>query len=155
MEAKEYKIIKREHHGLTNHPLFKVWDNILGRCYRPKDTAYHLYGSRGIKMCDLWRSSFCAFYDWCMGNGWAKGLEIDRFPDKNGNYEPSNCRFATPSSNCRNRRSNRLIEYNGQTKTLIEWSEETGISYHTLHGRLKSKWPSERLFEPKRIYTSL
>ena len=75
------------------------------RCYNPKNSEYFRYGVRGITMCDEWRNDFMCFYNWAMANGYQehvakhgeKNSTIDRFPNNKGNYEPSNCRWATPS----------------------------------------------------------
>lgn len=145
----------RIRHGLTLHPLFKVWSSMKGRCYNEKDTHYKEYGGRGIKVCDEWLLSFPSFYDWCVSNGWEHGLEIDRYPNNDGNYEPNNCRFVTPSKNCRNRRSNRMITYNGETLCVNDWADKTGIPAVTLFGRLANNWPVEKLFRPVRNHTEI
>ena len=79
-------------HGLSKHPLMRIWIDILVRCgvYKCKDEKiYARYGGRGITICDEWRDSFQAFYDWCMANGWKTGLQIDRKHNSNG-YFPDN-----------------------------------------------------------------
>lgn len=88
-------------HGLTTHPLFKRWKNILTRCYNPKGSQFKDYGGRGIIMCNEWKTNFKSFYDWCINNGYSQELQIDRI-NNNGNYEPENCRFVTRTENIRN-----------------------------------------------------
>lgn len=103
-------------HGLAKHPLYYVWHCMIKRCYNLKHHQYHRYGARGIKVCKEWRNNFKAFYDWCMSNGYEKGLQIDRFPDNDGNYEHSNCRFTTGRKNVLNARllySNNKSGYRG------------------------------------------
>jgi hypothetical protein len=68
-------------------------------------------------------------------SGYRKGLELDRYPNNDGNYEPTNFRWATRSQNCRNKRNNVLMTIDGITKPLIDWSEEYGIDYKCLHHR--------------------
>ena len=87
-------------HGLSKHPLFKVWLHIIDRCYKflPTHISYRYYRGKGIQVCDEWRNNFKNFYDWAIANNWQKGLTIDR-KDSNGNYEPSNCEFVTASEN--------------------------------------------------------
>jgi len=74
------------------------------RCYKPYSTNYLLYGGRGIRVCDEWRSSFTAFLEWSMQNGYTDDLTLDRYPDLDGNYEPSNCRWADQVAQANNRR---------------------------------------------------
>ncbi len=135
-------------HGLYYHPLQHVWNGIKDRCFNPTSKYYKDYGGRGITICEEWRNDFKVFYDWCISNGWQKGLEIDRYPNNNSNYEPNNCRFTSRKNNCRNRRNTFFITYEGETKPLSEWSEIMGINYHTLYERLKRKRSIETLFEP-------
>lgn len=86
-------------HGLANkHPLYRTWKNIKQRCYNPKNKDYKNYGLKGIKVCDQWKNDFKIFFNWCIDNGWQKGLSIDRINSKE-NYSPINCQFLTPSEN--------------------------------------------------------
>ena len=78
-----------------------------GRCYYECSKYYYNYGGRGIKICDEWLNSFQAFYDWAMANGYKDNLSIDRI-DNNGNYEPSNCRWATREEPNVNKRGTRI-----------------------------------------------
>lgn len=107
---------------------------MIQRCTNPRAAHYRNYGARGIRICDEWRD-FKVFYRWATKNGWAKGLELDR-KDNNGNYEPDNCRWVTSAVNNLNKRTNRIIVFNGETKTLKEWSLITGIHPKTITGRL-------------------
>lgn len=89
-------------------------------------------------MCDEWLHDFEAFYKWAMLHGYADNLTIDRI-DVNGNYEPSNCRWATPKEQANNKRNNNFIVYNGKKKTTTQISQETGIAEQTIRNRIKSK----------------
>lgn len=102
-------------HGLSAHPLYRVYLGIKNRCYLKTDKAYKYYGDRGILVCDEWKQSFVSFYNWCVDNGYKKGLDIDR-RDNDGNYEPSNCRLVERKINTRNKRklqSNNSTGYRG------------------------------------------
>ena len=126
-------------HGLSGTKIHRVWWGIIERCSKEYHHSYYLYGGRGISMCEEWRKDFKSFYDWAMSHGYRDGLQIDRI-DNNGNYEPSNCRWVTPSENARNRRVARIIELDGVRHSLIEWSEITGLKPDTITERLKMGW---------------
>ena len=91
------------------------------RCYCKTASSYPLYGARGISICEEW-SDFLKFRDWALNNGYSDDLTIDRI-DNNGNYEPNNCRWATPSEQACNRRTARIITYRGQSDILKNWAK--------------------------------
>lgn len=94
-------------HGKSNLRIHKIWSNIKQRCFNKNNLRYQYYGARGITICDEWKEDFMSFYNWAMTNGYKDNLSIDRI-DVNGNYEPSNCRWATQSeqnANTRNRKN--------------------------------------------------
>ena len=99
-------------HGLTNHPLYKIWSGIIQRCHKETDTAYKYYGARGITVCDEWRNDAEAFIKWSLENGWREGLEIDRIDNYKG-YSPDNCRYVTHKENMNNQRRSKKA---GDTK---------------------------------------
>ena len=139
-------------HGLTKTHLFQTWCNARSRCRDINCKPYKHYGGRGIKVCAEWDNDFKAFYDWAMANGYKEGLTLDRI-DNNGNYEPSNCRWITVKEQSNNRRSNRLLSFRGETKTVSQWAEVIGMSRDTLHHRLASGWDVERaLTTPKQVH---
>ena len=100
-------------HGLNNTKLNAVWKGMKKRCFNENSTEYINYGGRGITMCPEWSNDFETFYMWAISNGYQEGLSIDRI-DNNGNYEPSNCRWITRQEQAYNRRSNKLLLYNGE-----------------------------------------
>ena len=130
-------------HGLRNTRLFSIWTNMLTRCSNKNTEAYKHYGARSITVCDEWRNSFNAFYDWAMSNGYESNLTIDRI-DVNGNYSPDNCRWVTVKAQANNRRNNHCVNINGVVRTLTEWCELYGINYRTVQDRLKRGWSVEK-----------
>jgi len=126
-------------HGLSEHPLYGRWVNMIRRCYSPVDSAHRLYGAKGITVCDDWRFSPDAYIAHFLALGWIEGLSIDRI-DGTKNYCPENTRLATPKIQANNTNRNRVLCYLGESKTLSEWAEETGISYGALQARIYRKW---------------
>lgn len=116
---------------------YVAWINMKDRCYNKKHKRYRDYGARGITVCGRWLQSFQNFIE-DMGCAPAKNLSLDRFPDKNGNYEPNNCRWATHSEQMNNRRIRVAATYNGITKSLTKWSQEFGVTPVTIARRIKN-----------------
>jgi len=92
-----------ESHGMLKSPEYKAWNHIIQRCTNPKNKSYKDYGGRGILVCGRWRDSFSAFLE-DMGKKPFSKAQIDR-EENNGNYEPSNCRWVSPSKNNQNKRT--------------------------------------------------
>lgn len=90
-------------HELSRTRLYRIWSGMKARCGNPNAPKYRLYGGRGVKVCDEWLHDFKSFYEWAMEHGYGDGLTIDRV-DCDGNYEPSNCRWATIAEQNKNRR---------------------------------------------------
>lgn len=125
-----------EKHGMSKTSLHRIWRLMKCRCSNPRHEKYKDYGGRGITVCPEWKNSFIAFRDWALANGYQEGLSIDR-KDNSGNYEPSNCRWTTVKVQANNRRSNHLFTLNGETHTIKEWSELTGIHKNTIRMRIE------------------
>jgi hypothetical protein len=113
---------------------YTTWASIKARCRNQNNKEFKNYGGRGVLMCERWASSFEAFFA-DMGPKPTPKHSIDRI-DHNGHYEPGNVRWATPSEQARNRRANRLITVDGETKTLAEWSEISGNYYSVITSRI-------------------
>jgi len=85
-------------HGLDGTPAYAAWKRMKSRCTWTKGKYYHLYGGKGIKVCDEWISDPVSFCKWAITNNYTEGMSLDRI-DSNGNYEPSNCQWLTPEEN--------------------------------------------------------
>lgn len=111
-ERKNREDIKYPASGYSHSKLYNIYRQMIHRCYNPNMKCYRLYGERGIKVCDEWRSNFLSFYQWSMENGYKDELlpngkvnkwSLDRI-DVNGDYCPSNCRWTDPVTQSRNTR---------------------------------------------------
>ena len=127
----------------SSTPEYKAWKHAVYRCHNPDHFAFRWYGARGIVVCPRWRDSFDNFLA-DMGRRPSRRMELDRYPDNGGNYEPTNCRWATKSQNRLNTRRNRLIEFDGRRQTLQEWSRELNIPRETIYWRISAGWSVER-----------
>lgn len=129
--------------GITTHNnsrtrLYKIWDGMKERCYRPKHPHYKDYGGRGIKVCDEWigEQGFYCFKEWAMSNGYSENLTLDRI-DNDGNYEPSNCRWVTVKEQMNNKRSNHFINVGNECLTIAQCSEKYKIPKSTIRWRVE------------------
>jgi len=124
--------------GYINHRIYRIFSGMHKRCSNSNEQAYKNYGGRGISVCAEWQA-FKPFMEWSLANGYTEALTLDRI-DNDGNYEPSNCRWATIKEQANNRRTNTHIEVDGATHTIAEWSEKTGICASTIRNRLDRGW---------------
>lgn len=123
-------------------PEFSAWARMVSRCEQPSMRNYAYYGGRGIKVCDRWRHSFSAFLE-DMGPKPTRRHSIDRI-DFDGDYEPSNCRWATHLEQMANTRRNRMLTAFGETLHMQEWCRRMGIKQQLLWDRLSTGWPIEK-----------
>ncbi len=119
-------------HGLSGTPEHIVWNGMRQRCLNPGAVGFKSYGARGITICGRW-SSFETFLS-DMGPR-PMGTTLDRI-DNDGNYEPSNCRWATRKEQARNRRSSHIVTIGGSSRTIAEWAEMAGLDQHTIIKRI-------------------
>lgn len=131
-------------HGLTGIPEHRSWCSMITRCYsnNPSRRDFHLYQGAGIKVCDRWRSDFWNFLA-DMGRKPTTRHSIER-RNSTKDYEPSNCVWASPREQARNTSRNRRITVSGVTRTLVEWSQLTGVKRETISDRLASGWGADR-----------
>lgn len=139
-------VVKKENPNYKK-PLYGILNSMKQRCNNKNDKAYHNYGARGIRVCEEWAKDFNSFEEWAINNGYRNGLWIDRIDD-NGNYEPNNCRWATPKEQQNNKRTNVMITINGETKNIEEWSNISGIGWATIKRRIELGWENENLLKP-------
>jgi hypothetical protein len=133
-------------HGRSGTAEHYIWLGIIQRCENQNNALYYHYGKRGISICDRWRYSFASFMA-DMGPRPSRLHSVDRYPNKNGNYEPGNCRWATDIEQARNQITNRIICYRGKQMTLAEASQLAGLKYDTVWMRLKHGWTIDRALE--------
>lgn len=140
----------RRRHGMTGSRTWKSWDAMKQRCLNPNSPDYPRYGAMGIKVCDRWLKIDEFLAD--MGER-PEGKTIDRI-DNSGNYEPGNCRWATASEQQFNKRSNLKLEYQGQIRSIVDLSNESGVPLKVLRWRLEHDWDLPRALKspvrPKR-----
>lgn len=137
-------------HGMSHSTEWKIWRGMKHRCYNPKHVAYKNYGGRGIVMCDSWKSDFTNFVS-DMGLRPSMDVELDRI-DVNGAYCKENCRWVTRSKNCRNKRTNNVVEFNGHKKSLADWAEFLDIPYNTIQSRFIRGDRGSKLLRPAKKY---
>jgi len=138
-------------HGLAcKEKLYDVWKSMRQRCFNKKSKDYPNYGGRGISVCNEW-NDYQNFRTWAMSNGYQEGLSVDRI-DVNGNYESSNCRWASDLAQANNTRRNVIITVNGISKTASEWEREMGFCEGTISKRINryGMSPEEAVLKRKR-----
>lgn len=122
-------------HGKTRSKTWKSWNSMNSRCNNPHVKGYQYWGGRGVSICERWRSFENFLAD--MGER-LPGTSLDRWPNKDGNYEPNNCRWATCKQQARNTTANVLLTYRGATVDLMTLADQTGIPHHRIRSRLSN-----------------
>ena len=123
--------------GMSNTRIYRCWNRMKHRCYNKNNKDFKHYGGRGIKVCREWidcEYGFTNFYYWAINNGYTDKLTIDRI-DVNGDYEPSNCRWADIITQRNNMRSNVVLTYKGKSMTMAMWARELNIPYKCIVNR--------------------
>ena len=140
-------------HGMSHTKIYKKWKGMMARCYNPKHKNFGDYGGRGIRVCERWHV-FDNFYEDVsqMEHFGEKGYSLER-ENNDKDYCPENCHWASAKEQCRNRRSNITVEYNGKKMCLMEAAEKSGISYRCLYNRYhRDGKRGAELFKPARNY---
>lgn len=132
-------------HNMTHTPAYTSWAAMNNRCSNPKNPNFPKYGGRGIRVCKRWAESFTAFLS-DMGERPSLDFTLDRI-NPNGNYEPSNCRWASKQVQRVNQRAGirgRKLEFQGERMSIRAWAAKLGIDERTLGYRIRSGWPIEK-----------
>lgn len=130
--------------GVQRVPEYKAWMGMKQRCSAVNNDDYPRYGGRGIKVCERWLHSYESFIA-DMGPR-PSGCSLDRI-NNDGDYEPTNCRWATAIQQASNKSSCVFLTARGQTKSLAKWAEDIGIQYHTLKSRILAGWSIDRALD--------
>jgi len=135
-------LIKRITKYINNNPhIYSVYRSMIARCYTTTKSGYKNYYQKGVKVCDEWKNDYQKFLDWCLANGWAKGLQLDKDIKGNGLlYSPETCCFVTARDNGLARPNVLKIIYNSTERTVQEVGRGLGISSTTIHRRINNGW---------------
>lgn len=132
---------KLHKHGFRYHPIYDRWLGMKQRCYDKKTKKYKWYGGRGIKVCKRWHK-FKNFYNDNV-QLFKPELELDRYPNPDGDYKPSNIRWATRIQNMRNLSNSNIITYYGITLHVNDWAQLIGVKPSLISSRLSRGWDIE------------
>lgn len=139
--------VRKTMNGESNTDLGKLHRSIRWRCSK-KAIDSKTYYDRGIRVCDEWVNNYASFKEWCINNGYKKGLQIDRIDNDKG-YSPDNCRFVTAVVNQNNKRDTFLVKYNGVEKPFLILMRELNLfKYHTaIRARIVRGWDVKKAIE--------
>ena len=132
-------------HGLSKSPIYAIWFGMRARCSNPKNTHYHRYGGRGIQVCERWKK----FENFVADMGMPpRGKTVERI-NNDGNYEPSNCRWASRKEQANNTRRNTFIQTSQGKLSLREIASRAGITYEAVQERRRRGWAGDQLLAKK------
>lgn len=143
-EARKKRHAEMVKHGKSSSIEFRTWTHLRGRCNNPTDSAYAGYGGRGIKVCERWDSFANFLAD--MGPR-PKGTSIDRI-DNDGDYCPENCRWASSTQQGRNRRTTRMVEWEGRRLSLSDFCDQMRLNYERVYHRVQRGYTIEQAISP-------
>lgn len=147
---------KMQTHRCLPRGLYKAWDAMRYRCNTETCKGYRNWGGRGITVCPEWESSYEAFRDWSLANGWKPGLSIERIGNELG-YSPDNCRWIPRGDQNLNKRNNVRVTAFGETKVVSEWVRDPRctVTHGAILTRLKKGWDAEfAIAAPKQVRMS-
>lgn len=132
--------------GHSKDILYPIWHDIRARCNNPNHVQYHRYGGNGVRICDEWDKSYYAFRDWCLANGWKKGLQVDKDAKGGLLYSPETCSILTPAKNTQLRGVVKLtvkdvLEIRGTTGSADKVAKRYGVSREHIRSiRIGKNW---------------
>ena len=118
--------------------LYMCWSDMRIRCNNPRSKNYPWYGAKGVKVCQEW-NDYAAFRAWAISTGYRKDVTLER-EDSNGDYSPSNCRWATRAEQMRNISRNVMVTHDGRTMCATDWSRELGLHPSVVSQRIRAGW---------------
>lgn len=135
---------------VTDSRLYHVWADMKTRCYNPKTHNYHIYGGKGIRVCQEWLDDYQNFENWAISSGYKLEVlpcgynkwTLDRI-DENKDYSPDNCRWATYKE-----QASHLTFNPEQTKSKVNKSGYVGIHWD----KVRKKWVAQVMWNKKTIF---
>lgn len=120
--------------------LYVLWMGMRQRCSNPNNSSYAWYGGKGVTVCDEWENNYLSFKKWALETGYdeslPRGMQTIERKNVGKGYSPDNCEWKTIQQQQRNKGNTKLFEYNGESHTVVEWSEILGLKHGTLHSRV-------------------
>lgn len=139
----DYRATHGHHRKGAMSPTYQVWASMMTRCLNPNCQAYPLYGGRGITVCERWKKFENFIQD--VGDR-PTGLTIER-RNNDGNYEPTNCYWATRVQQANNTRKNVIVTFRGETSTFSQMARKHGLDERSCFSRLYNlRWPMDKIF---------